>query len=243
MFESASPDSGDALLRLEDVGKTFQMGEVPVEVLRDVTFDVHPSELLVMVGPSGSGKTTLLNIMGGLDSPTVGNVWYREQNLATATARELTSYRRSSVGFVFQFYNLVPNLTARENVLVATEISQNPMDVDRMLDLVGLEERVHHFPSQLSGGEQQRVAIARAMAKNPQLLLCDEPTGALDYETGKHVLRLLVDLKDQLGKTILIITHTGAIAPAADRVIRLRSGEIHEIHENRTPQPPENITW
>jgi putative ABC transport system ATP-binding protein len=243
MIDTASRDSSNSLLRLENVGKTFQMGEVPVEVLRHVTFDVHAGELLVMVGPSGSGKTTLLNIMGGLDSPTVGNVWYRDENLATATPRELTRYRRTSVGFVFQFYNLVPNLTARENILVATEISQQPMDVDRMLDLVGLEQRVNHFPSQLSGGEQQRVAIARAMAKNPELLLCDEPTGALDYETGKHVLRLLVDLKEQLGKTILIITHNGAIAPVANRVIRLRSGEIHEIHENPGPLPPEEVTW
>jgi putative ABC transport system ATP-binding protein len=243
MFESASTDDRDPLLRLVNVGKTFQMGEVSVEVLRHVTFNVRRSELLVMVGPSGSGKTTLLNIMGGLDSPTVGDVWYGEVNLATANPRELTRYRRSSVGFVFQFYNLVPNLTARENVLVATEISAEPMDVDRMLDLVGLEERVDHFPSQLSGGEQQRVAIARAMAKNPELLLCDEPTGALDFETGKHVLRLLVDLKEQLGKSILIITHNGAIAHAADRIVRLRDGEIHEIHENPQPQPPEEITW
>ncbi len=213
MPQATPADPSHPLLRLENVGKTFQMGEVPVEVLRDINFDVHRGELLVMVGPSGSGKTTLLNIMGGLDSPTVGNVWYGEQNLAAASSRELTRYRRESVGFVFQFYNLVPNLTARENVMVATEISQDPMDVDDMLDLVGLDERIDHFPSQLSGGEQQRVAIARAMAKNPELLLCDEPTGALDFETGKHVLRLLVDLKDRLGKTVLIITHNGAIAP------------------------------
>ncbi|MGD9723259.1 MAG: ABC transporter ATP-binding protein [Pirellulales bacterium] len=243
MTQASFNDDAGPLLRLMDVGKTFHLGEVPVEVLRHITFDVQPGELLVMVGPSGSGKTTLLNIMGGLDSPSVGDIWYRQQNLATANPRELTRYRRTSVGFVFQFYNLVPNLTARENVLVATEISDNPLDVDRMLELVGLEERVHHFPSQLSGGEQQRVAIARAMAKNPQLLLCDEPTGALDFETGKHVLRLLVDLKDQLGKTVLIITHNGAIAHVADRIIRLRSGEIHELHDNPAPQPPEEITW
>jgi putative ABC transport system ATP-binding protein len=230
-------------MRLDEVGKTFQMGEVPVEVLRDINFDVLPGELLVMVGPSGSGKTTLLNIMGGLDTPTVGKVWYGKQDLTVANSSELTRYRRNSVGFVFQFYNLVPNLTARENVLVATEISRQPMPVDEVLELVGLQDRVNHFPSQLSGGEQQRVAIARALAKNPQLLLCDEPTGALDFETGKHVLRLLVDLKQQLGKTVLIITHNGAIAPAADRVIRLRSGEIHEIHENPSPQPPEEISW
>jgi putative ABC transport system ATP-binding protein len=231
------------LLRLEGVGKTFEMGEVSVEVLRDITFDVHRGELLVMVGPSGSGKTTLLNIMGGLDSPTVGTLSYGRQDLTTASARELTRYRRESVGFVFQFYNLVPNLTARENVLVATEISKKPMDVDETLKLVGLEHRMEHFPSQLSGGEQQRVAIARALAKNPELLLCDEPTGALDFETGKHVLRLLVDLKDKLGKTVLVITHNAAIAPAADRVIKLRSGEIHEMHDNPNPEPPEEITW
>ncbi len=243
MSLSKPATASETMLRLEDVGRTFQMGEVSVEVLRDISFDVHPGELLVMVGPSGSGKTTLLNIMGGLDTPTVGNVWYGEQNLATATPRELTRYRREHVGFVFQFYNLVPNLTARENVLVATEISRQPMDVDETLALVGLGERMDHFPSQLSGGEQQRVAIARALAKNPELLLCDEPTGALDFETGKHVLRLLVDLKRTLGKTILIITHNGAIAPTADRVIRLRSGEIHEFHENPQPVPPEDISW
>ena len=243
MPEVTPAENGEPLLRLENVGKTFQMGEVPVEVLRHINFDVHRGELLVMVGPSGSGKTTLLNIMGGLDSPTVGHVWYGKQDLATASARELTRYRRGSVGFVFQFYNLVPNLTARENLFVATEISQNPMNVAHKLDQVGLQERVEHLPTQLSGGEQQRVAIARAMAKNPELLLCDEPTGALDYETGKHVLRLLVDLKDQLGKTVLIITHNGAIAEVADRVIRLRSGEIHEMHANPSPTPPEDITW
>jgi putative ABC transport system ATP-binding protein len=243
MSISRSAATSTALLRLENVGKTFQMGEVPVEVLRHISFDVYLGELLVMVGPSGSGKTTLLNIMGGLDSPTVGSVWYREQDLTAAKPAELTRYRRNSIGFVFQFYNLVPNLTARENVLVATEISADPMDVDETLELVGLGDRMDHFPSQLSGGEQQRVAIARALAKNPEMLLCDEPTGALDFETGKLVLRMLVDLKEQLNKTILIITHNGAIAPAADRVIRLRSGEIHELHDNPSPQPPEEISW
>jgi putative ABC transport system ATP-binding protein len=243
MAATASHTASAVRLQLRDVGKTFQMGEVAVEVLRHITFDVHPGELLVMVGPSGSGKTTLLNIMGGLDLPTVGTVRYGDQDLTTASPRELTRYRRESVGFVFQFYNLVANLTARENVTVATEISTRPMDVDQVLELVGLEHRKHHFPAQLSGGEQQRVAIARALAKNPELLLCDEPTGALDFETGKHVLRLLVDLKNSLGKTILIITHNAAIAPAADRVIRLRSGEIHEMHDNPHPQPPEEISW
>jgi putative ABC transport system ATP-binding protein len=243
MAATETADDGTTLMRLRDVGKTFQMGEVAVEVLRHITFDVYPGELLVMVGPSGSGKTTLLNLMGGLDSPSVGQVFYRNQDLTRATPRDLTRFRRESIGFVFQFYNLVPNLTARENVLVATEISKNPLDVDQTLDLVGLHERKNHFPSQLSGGEQQRVAIARALAKNPELLLCDEPTGALDFETGKLVLRLLVDLKAKLKKTILVITHNAAIAPAADRVIRLRSGEIHELHDNPLPQPPEDISW
>jgi putative ABC transport system ATP-binding protein len=231
------------LLHLENVGKTFQMGEVAVEVLRHVTLDVLSSELLVMVGPSGSGKTTILNIMGGLDTATVGRVVYRDRDISAAGPRELTRYRRETIGFVFQFYNLVPNLTARENVMVSTEISRDPLDVDNVLEMVGLTDRKDHFPAQMSGGEQQRVAIARALAKNPEMLLCDEPTGALDFETGKKVLRLLVDLKNSLGKTVLIITHNGAIAEAADRVIRLRSGEVVEVHGNPHPRPPEEIVW
>ena len=237
------PAHPDVLLHLDLVGKTYQMGEVAVEVLKDISLEIYHGELLVLVGPSGSGKTTMLNIIGGLDVPTVGQVWYRERDISRANARELTRYRRETVGFVFQFYNLVPNLTARENVMVSTEISANPLDVDQVLDLVGLTERRDHFPSQLSGGEQQRVAIARALAKNPELVLCDEPTGALDFETGKKVLRLLVDLKDQLGKTIMVITHNGALAEAADRVVRLRSGEIVEMHENEQPTAPEAIVW
>ena len=237
------PHQASALLKLQNVGKTFQMGEVAVEVLRHISLDVYEGELLVMVGPSGSGKTTLINIMGGLDTATTGNVWFRDRDLTLASPRELTRYRRETIGFVFQFYNLVPNLTARENVMVSTEISQDPLNVEEVLNVVGLGERMDHFPSQLSGGEQQRVAIARALAKNPELLLCDEPTGALDYETGKLVLRLLVDLKNQLGKMILVITHNGAIADIADRVVRLRSGEIHEMHANPRPVPPEEISW
>ncbi len=219
------------------------MGEVSVEVLKHVSLEIYHGELLVLVGPSGSGKTTMLNIIGGLDIPTVGQVWYRERDISKATARDLTRYRRETVGFVFQFYNLVPNLTARENVMVATEISANPLDVDHVLDLVGLSERREHFPSQLSGGEQQRVAIARALAKNPELVLCDEPTGALDFETGNRVLRLLVDLKVLLGMPVMVITHNGALAEAADRVVRLRSGEIVEMHENEHPTAPEEIVW
>ena len=232
-----------ALLRLQDVGKTYQMGEVAVEVLRDITLDIHDGEFLVMVGPSGSGKSTILNLIGGLDRPTVGRVWYSEREISQATPAELTRHRRDSIGFVFQFYNLVPNLTARENVMVATEIADEPMDVDEALHLVELDERVEHFPSQLSGGEQQRVAIARALAKKPRLLLCDEPTGALDFTTGKKVLRLLVDLNRKLGMTVLLITHNTAIAAIADRVIHLRSGEITEIATNATPIPPEDVVW
>jgi putative ABC transport system ATP-binding protein len=237
------PTHDDILLHLDNVGKTYQMGEVAVEVLKDISLEIYHGELLVLVGPSGSGKTTMLNIIGGLDVPSCGQVWYRERDISEASPRELTRYRRETVGFVFQFYNLVPNLTARENVMVSTEISANPMNVEQVLDLVGLAERKDHFPSQMSGGEQQRVAIARALAKNPELLLCDEPTGALDFETGKKVLRLLVDLKNQLGKTIMVITHNGALAGAADRIVRLRSGEIVETHDNESPTPPEEIVW
>ncbi|NQT16322.1 MAG: ABC transporter ATP-binding protein [Planctomycetes bacterium] len=231
------------LFRLEDVGRTFQMGEVAVEALRDVTLDVYEGEMLVMVGPSGSGKTTLLNIIGGLDTADCGRVWFRDREMTSFTSSELTRYRRDTVGFVFQFYNLVANLTARENVLVSTEISRDPMDVDEALRLVALDDRSNHFPSQLSGGEQQRVAVARALAKNPALLLCDEPTGSLDFTTGKRILRLLVDLKERLGKTVLVITHNAAIAPVADRVIRLRSGQIVDVHRNAQPVPPEEVTW
>jgi len=216
---------------------------VAVRALQDVSLDVHEGELLAMVGPSGSGKSTILNIVGGLDTATSGRVWFRDREMTTFNAADLTRYRRDTVGFVFQFYNLVPNLSAMENVMVSTELSRDPMDVAEALGLVGLEARMDHFPAQLSGGEQQRVAIARALAKNPDLLLCDEPTGALDFATGKRVLRMLVDLKRQLGKTIVIITHNSAIAPAADRVIRLRSGQVVEVHANAEPVPPEEITW
>jgi len=235
--------SPDVLLHLENVGRTFQMGEVSVVALRDATLDIHRGEVMTMVGPSGSGKTTLLNIIGGMDSPTSGRVVYEGRNLAGLNARELTQYRRETVGFVFQFYNLIPNLTARENIMVATEISPDPMDETEALELVGLADRMDHFPAQLSGGEQQRVAIARALAKNPQLLLCDEPTGALDFETGIWVLGLLERLKRELGKTIIIITHNLAIGAMADRVVRLRSGEIVEVRVNESPVSPEAITW
>lgn len=239
----SSRDVNDTLLRLENVHKTFQMGEVTVDALRDVSLEAFPGELLVMVGPSGSGKTTILNLVGGLDTVSSGRVWFADREITAFSPDELTRYRRETIGFVFQFYNLVPNLTARENVMVATELSRDPMEVDEALRLVGLEDRLDHFPSQLSGGEQQRVAIARAMAKNPALLLCDEPTGALDFATGKRVLRLLVDLKRQFGKTVVLITHNAAIAQVADRVVRLRSGQIVEIHANPQPTPPEEVVW
>ena len=231
------------LLRLEDVSKTFPMGEVTVDALRDVSLDIYSGEFLVMVGPSGSGKTTILNLVGGLDTVTSGRVWFADREITAFKPAELTVYRRDTVGFVFQFYNLIPSLTARENVMVSTELSRDPMDVLEALRMVDLEDRADHFPSQLSGGEQQRVAIARALAKNPALLLCDEPTGALDFTTGKRVLRILVDLKEQLGKTVVLITHNAAIAQAADRVVRLRSGQVVELHDNPRPLPPEEVVW
>lgn len=242
---AASPetDERDVLLKLRDVGRTYQMGEVSVEVLRHINLEILEGEVLAVVGPSGSGKSTILNIVGGLDRPSVGRVIYRDRDITEATSADLTRYRREEIGFVFQFYNLVPNLTARENVMVSAELSVEPLDVDEVLRLVGLSERVDHFPSQLSGGEQQRVAIARAVAKNPRLLLCDEPTGALDYETGKLMLRLLVDLNRDLEKTIVVITHNSALAEVAHRVIHLRSGEITETTINETPKQPEEIVW
>ncbi|HUS40507.1 MAG: ABC transporter ATP-binding protein [Pirellulales bacterium] len=241
----AQPKSADpaVVMRLEGVSRTFQMGELEVRALVNFTLDILASELLVLAGPSGSGKTTALNIIGGLDQCTAGRVVFRGQDLTHATTRQLTRYRRESVGFVFQFYNLVPDLTALENVMVATELCQQPLDERHALELVELDQRLDHFPSQLSGGEQQRVAIARALAKNPDLLLCDEPTGALDFETGKRALRLLSDVARKMGKTVIIITHNTAIAEMADRVVHLRSGEIVSIDVNSSPKPAEEIIW
>jgi putative ABC transport system ATP-binding protein len=233
----------NVLMRMHEVGRTFQMGELQVHALVDFTLDIYAGELLVLVGPSGSGKTTALNIIGGLDQCTSGRLEFRGQDFTRATQRELTRFRRESVGFVFQFYNLVPNLTALENVMVATELCESPLDEREVLAQVGLDERLHHFPSQLSGGEQQRVAIARALAKNPDLMLCDEPTGALDFETGKRALRLLTDVAQQMGKTVIIITHNTAIAEIADRIVHLRSGEILSVDRNASPKPPEEIVW
>jgi putative ABC transport system ATP-binding protein len=242
MPSKGRPLNGE-LIRLEHAEKVFRMGEVEVCALRDVTLEVLEGELLVIVGPSGSGKTTLLNLIGGLDRATSGTVCFRDRDLATLDRRELGVYRREELGFVFQFFNLIPNLTARENVMVAAEISDNPMDMDEALRLVGLGDRADHFPAQLSGGEQQRVAIARALAKNPALLLCDEPTGALDYDTGKRVLGLLHDVNRRLGKTVVLITHNLAISRMADRLVRMRSGEVVELKTNPEPASPDDISW
>jgi len=236
-------ENNKPLVRLENVGRTFHLGEVRVEALKDVTLEIQTGEFLALVGPSGSGKTTLLNLIGGLDLPDSGRIWFSGRELSALTPAELTRYRREHVGFVFQFYNLVPNLTARENVMLAAELCERPLDVVEALRLVGLEERLDHFPAQLSGGEQQRVAIARALVKNPALLLCDEPTGALDFTTGKLVLRTLLDLKQRFGKTVVLITHNAAIAQVADRIVRLRSGQIVKEERLPRPLPPEEVVW
>ncbi len=219
------------------------MGETEIHALREVNLDLQPGEFVVLLGASGSGKSTLLNILGGLDRPTSGQVRYRDHELTLATAAELTRFRREHVGFVFQFYNLIPSLTALENVALVTEIATHPMDPDEALALVGMQERHHHFPSQLSGGEQQRVAIARAIVKRPDVLLCDEPTGALDYPTGKLVLSVLQHVNQTLGTITVVITHNAAIAAMADRVIRISSGRIVEIQHNTTKASPEEISW
>lgn len=219
------------------------MGEVEVHALRGVDLDLFPGEFVVLLGPSGSGKSTLLNILGGLDVPTSGEVFYLDHNLTAADSAELTRYRREHVGFVFQFYNLIPSLTALENTALVTEIAENPVDPRECLRLVGLEERLNHFPAQMSGGEQQRVAIARAIAKRPEVLLCDEPTGALDYPTGRLVLEVLERVNRELGTITVVITHNVAIAGMADRVIRISSGEIIDIHKNEKKLAPSELTW
>ena len=233
----------DAVMRALGVSKTYRMGEVDVPALRGVDLDLFPGELVVLLGPSGSGKSTLLNILGGLDVPTAGDVMYRDHHLAGALESDLTRYRREHVGFVFQFYNLIPSLTALENVELVTEIADNPMDPEYALELVGLGDRLHHFPSQLSGGEQQRVAIARAVAKQPDLLLCDEPTGALDFRTGRLVLSVLEKINRELGTTTAIITHNAPIAAMADRVITMSQGTVKSIEANAARSHAEQIEW
>ena len=234
---------GEAVFHVHGVSKVYRMGEVEVHALRDVDLDLYQGELVVLLGASGSGKSTLLNILGGLDRPTRGEGFYREHQLTAASDAQLTEFRREHVGFVFQFYNLIPSLTALENVALVTQIAADPMDPAQALDLVGLGERRNHFPAQLSGGEQQRVAIARAVAKRPDVLLCDEPTGALDYATGKLVLEVLERVNRELGTITVLITHNAAIAAMADRVIRIGSGRIVGIECNATRASPSDIAW
>ena len=219
------------------------MGEVTIEALRDASFEIEKGEICVIVGPSGAGKTTLLNILGGMDSLTEGHVFLDGAEISKYNARELTTYRRYEIGFVFQFYNLIQNLTALENVSLAAQICKEPMDAKEALIKVGLAERLDNFPAQLSGGEQQRVAIARALAKNPKLLLCDEPTGALDYNTGKAILKLLQDTAHETGMTVVIITHNTAITPMADRIIRVKNGMVSSVELNENKVPVETIEW
>ena len=235
--------ANDVLLRVSEVSKIYTMGEVRVDALKRVSADFFAGELVVLLGASGSGKSTLLNIVGGLDVPTDGKILFNGREITTATEEELTAYRRESIGFVFQFYNLISSLTALENVQMVTEIAKNPMSAEEALRLVGLGDRMHHFPAQLSGGEQQRVAIARAVAKRPELLLCDEPTGALDYKTGKLVLEVIRKVNGELGTTTFVITHNVAIAAMADRVVHMRSGEITEIERNERKVAPSELSW
>lgn len=230
-------------VKLENVSKIYGSKEVKIIAVDEISFRIKKGEFVVVVGPSGAGKTTVLNILGGMDKATSGNVWIDGKNIAKYTDRQLTGYRREDIGFVFQFYNLVPNLTATENVELALQISKDPLDAEEVLKDVGLGHRLNNFPAQLSGGEQQRVSIARALAKNPKILLCDEPTGALDYQTGKSILKLLQDTCHKKGKTVVVITHNLAIAPMADRVIEMKNGKISNITINEHPQPVETIEW
>lgn len=231
------------VLEAEDVSKVYQMGDVEVHALRNVDATLSEGEFLVLLGASGSGKSTLLNILGGLDTASSGQVRYRDQDLTNADDRELTEYRRRNVGFVFQFYNLIPSLTAKENVALVTEISDDPLEPGEALALVGLEDRMDHFPAQLSGGEQQRVAIARAVAKRPALLLCDEPTGALDFQTGLIVLQVIERINRELGSATAVITHNAPIAAMADRVITLSDGRVSSNIVNEARKPPEELSW
>lgn len=232
-----------AFVEFHDVKKVYQMGQVRIEALRDVNFEVEKGEFCVVVGASGAGKTTILNILGGMDTLSEGSVWMDGKEISSYNKRQLTEYRRFDIGFVFQFYNLVQNLTALENVELAAQICKDPLPAASVLEAVGLKERMSNFPAQLSGGEQQRVAIARALAKNPKLLLCDEPTGALDYNTGKAVLKLLQDTCRNSGVTVIVITHNQAITAMADRIITVRSGTVVSEEKNTKIIPVEQIEW
>ena len=243
MIETMNASATEPVFRAKGLTKTYRMGEVEVQALRGIDLELCKGEMVVLLGPSGSGKSTLLNILGGLDAPTSGEVYYLDHKLTGATESDLTRFRREHVGFVFQFYNLIPSLTARENVSAVTEIADSPMKPDDALRLVGLGERLDHFPAQLSGGEQQRVAIARAIAKNPAVLLCDEPTGALDSQTGVVVLEALEKVNRELGTLTVLITHNAGIADMADRVIRLSDGHIADIHTNASKKAAHELSW
>ena len=243
-MEKSSPIiNPKAVFHIHGVTKIYQVGEVEVRALNGVDLDLFEGEFAVLLGPSGSGKSTLLNILGGLDVPTDGEVYYFDHNLSIYDDKELTRFRREHVGFVFQFYNLIPSLTALENVALVAEIAENPMDPGEAMNLVDLGDRLHHFPAQLSGGEQQRIAIARAIVKRPDVLLCDEPTGALDIGTGIRVLEALQQVNQQLMTTTAVITHNAAIASMADRVIRISSGRIVDIQQNRIKASPKDLSW
>ena len=230
-------------VELKNVKKIYQMGEVTIPAVDGIEFEIEKGEFVVIVGPSGAGKTTVLNILGGMDTCTSGEVWVDGKDIGQLKGKDLTAYRRDDIGFVFQFYNLVQNLTAEENVELALQICKDPLDAGQVLEEVGLGGRKANFPAQLSGGEQQRVAIARALAKNPKLLLCDEPTGALDYNTGKAILKLLQDTCRERQMTVIVITHNSAIAPMADRVIKIKNGKVSKMFLNENPVPVETIEW
>lgn len=233
----------ESFIELKKVRKDYTMGEVIIKAVDDVSFSIEKGEFVVMVGASGAGKTTILNLLGGMDKATGGSIYVDGNDISKYNKKMLTKYRREEIGFVFQFYNLVQNLNALENVELALEICKNPVDPVEALKNVGLEDRMYNFPSQLSGGEQQRVSIARALAKNPKLLLCDEPTGALDYNTGKSILKLLSDTARQDNMTVIVITHNSAIAPVADKVITVRNGRVASVNNNSRPVPVESIEW
>ena len=239
----ASPSEKSAILRAEEVTKTYRTGAVDVHALRGIDFSLYPREVVALLGASGSGKSTLLNILGGLDRPTSGRIFFRDREITNLDDEELTEFRRAHVGFVFQFYNLVPSLTARENVALVTEIAENPMRPEEALEQVGLSARLDHFPSELSGGEQQRVSIARAIAKRPEILLCDEPTGALDSKTGVTVLDALIEVNRNLGTATALITHNVQIRRIADRVVYMADGRISHVEENEARAAPSEVSW
>ncbi len=233
----------EKIMEVVDLKKEYTMGEVKVHALRGADLDLYQGEFVVVLGPSGSGKSTLLNIIGGIDTPTSGSVKYRGSEISNFREKELTSYRRNTIGFIFQFYNLVPNLTARENILLASDLSKTPISVDELLEKIEMSDRDDHFPSQLSGGQQQRVAIARALSKNPDILLCDEPTGALDVATGINALKLLKEFNKEYKKTVIIITHNASIGNMADRVVYFKDGKIDKIVVNEKPLEPWEVVW